>query len=241
MVPIAARGIIAPRRTRRTGSVGMQASVLVVFLVTVLRLRVLMVAELLAFTFAVMVLLGATDIVALIVVEAIFGVTVITAITVDPLLCVSVVGLRLTVCKSKTVVVPLTVITGAFPVVVVSTVVVALITLLLVTASGVIIRPVFSVTKSTDVEVTSEDVYRTVVVSFLISVVVTSARTEDTVDVTLITVVEVASGCVRVVLAVSLITAVEVVYTVEIAKGEDSDRLEVLEAEVEDDEALMQV
>jgi hypothetical protein len=211
VVLVAARGMTAPRRTMRAGSVGMQDSVMVVFFVTVLSDTLLTVTELLALMVVVFVLLGSNDMIVLIVVEAPLGVMTLVTVAVIPSLWVIVVGLRLTVRTERTVVVPLIVDVGAFAVVVPPIVVVALTALFLVTESGVTVRPVSSVITSVDVEVMSGEVYETVAVSFSISVLTTSAPVSDAVDEILITVVEVASGAMMVVLAVSLTIAVVVV------------------------------
>ena len=109
------------------------------------------------------------------------------------------------------VVVPLIVEVGACAVTVPPTVVVALTMLVLVTASGVIVRPLSKVTTAVDVDVTSGDVYDTVVVSLSTTVFVTSGPVKDAVDVTLSTVVEVTSACVMAAVVVSWTMAVVVV------------------------------
>jgi hypothetical protein len=97
VVLAAARGTIAPRLTMRAGCVGTQDWVVVDFTVTVLTEVVLTVTELWALTVVVFVLLGSSEMVVLIIVDAPLGVIELVTVVVEPSLLVIVVGLGTTV------------------------------------------------------------------------------------------------------------------------------------------------
>lgn len=93
VVLAAARGMTAPRRTRRSAAtVGVQGCVTVDLFVVVLYDTVVTVTELLGLTVTVLVLLGSMDVVTLTVVERPFWVIDLVTTTVDPSLMVIVVA-----------------------------------------------------------------------------------------------------------------------------------------------------
>jgi hypothetical protein len=189
----------------------MQESVVVDFLVVVFMEVLLIVTELLGSTVVVLVVLGSIEMVVLTVVEPAFCVFELVMKTVDPWLTVIEVGLGEEVYRTVTVVVPLTVEVAAPMVVTPPSVTVPLTTLVLVTGSGVTVRPTSWVTTDVEVEVTSGDTTEVVAVTFSVLVLMTSMALIETVSVLLTTVVEVTSGAVTSVVVVSWATTVVVV------------------------------
>jgi len=222
--------------------------VVVDFLVVVLIEMLLTVTELLGCTVVVLVVLGSIEMVVLMVVEAAFWVLELVIKTVDPWLIVTDVGLGEDVYRTVTVVVPLTVEVVAPLVVTPASVTVPLTTLVLVTGSGVIVRPTSSVTTDVEVEVTSGDTMEVVAVTFNVLVFSTSIALIERVSVLFTTVVEVTSGAVTTALAVSFAITVVVVYAVTIGKLledvrliVDSDAVEdAVEEETRDEDAVLQ-
>jgi hypothetical protein len=97
--------------------------------------------ELLAFRVLILVLVGSSETVVLMVVEAPFGVTELVKKTVDPSLCVTVTAFGLDVESKVKVVVPWIVTVDGALVVIPKSTIVPLMTLVLVAASGVIVSP----------------------------------------------------------------------------------------------------
>jgi hypothetical protein len=212
VVLAAARGITAPRRTKSSAAaVGIQDAVIVDFFVVVLYETVVMVMELCALTVVVFVLLGWTEIVVLMVVEAPFGKMELVTRTVEPWLVVIVAALGVEVYTDVTVVLNWIVRVVGASVVTPPSVMVALTTLVFVIGSGVTVRPTFSTTTFVVVEVTSGDVIETVAVAFCTLVFTTSTPEIVSISVTLRIVVFTTSGAVMRVLAVSFSTVVAVV------------------------------
>jgi hypothetical protein len=187
-----ARGITAPRRTMRLASaVGMQDSVVVDFLVTVLNVTLLTVTELFGAMVVVRVLDGSREIVVFAVMDAPLGVIELVMTTVEPWLTVIEVGLGEDVSRMVRVVVPLMVEVVA-ALVVTTSVTVSLRILLLVIGSGVSVRP-SSVNTSVDVDVTSGDFTSTVAVALSVLVLTTSAPVIEMISVVFRTLVSVIS------------------------------------------------
>ena len=189
----------------------MQDKVVVDFLVVVLMEVLLTVTELLGCTVVVLVVLGSIETVVLMVVEAAFRVLKLVIKTVDPSLIVTDVGLGEDVYRTVTVVVSWTVEVVAPLVVTPASVTVPLTRLVLLTGSGVTVRPTSSVTTDVEVEVMSGDTIEVVAVTFNVLVLSTSIALIERVSVLFTTVVEVISGAVTTALVVSLAITVVVV------------------------------